>query len=124
MKYISLLLLAVVTYSCNNNDSFVNHKIEFKKIGECTDGDKPVNMLSNIAGERYKFETCLDVNFDGKNYKVEKRGDSIVVSFPRGNGDKAAFEITMDIDANPPYHHIFLDGKELLVNQQQLMDTK
>jgi hypothetical protein len=124
MKYISFLLLAAIVCSCNNNEAFVNHKLEYKKIGECTTGEKMVNMLSNIAGERYEFETCLNSNFAGDAYTVERKGDSIVVDFQRADGEKAAFKITLDIDAHPPYRHIILDGKEILINQQQLMDTK
>ena len=124
MKYIFILLLAAVIYSCNNSEGFINHKLEFKKIGECTAGEKAINMLSNIGGERYEFETCLNANFAGDAYTVERKGDSIVVAFQRTDGDKAAFKITLDIDANPPYHHIVLDGNEVLVNQQQLLDTK
>jgi hypothetical protein len=124
MKYISLVLLAAVIYSCNSSENFINHKLEYKKIGECTAGEKAINMLSNISGERYEFETCLNANFAGDAYTVERKGDSIVVAFQRVDGEKAAFKITLDIDANPPYHHIILDGKEILVNQQQLLDTK
>jgi hypothetical protein len=124
MKYISFFFFAAIICSCNNNEAFINHKIEYKKMGECSPGEKTIHMLSNIVGERYEFESCMDADFDGKNYSVERAGDSIVVNFPKGRGEQAAFKITLDIDAHPPYRHIILDGKEILINQQQLMDTK
>ncbi len=119
MKYIFLLLLGAVVYSCNNNEAFVNHKLSYKKTGDCTPGEKTVNMVSNIAGERYEFEACLDADFDGKRYTVERVGDSIVVDFPKHDGDKAAFMITLDIDAFPLYHVIVLDGKGIVVMKQE-----
>ena len=114
MKYISLLLLAAVIYSCNTNENFINHKLEFKKIGECTAGEKTVNMTSNIAGERYEFEACLNSNFAGDTYTVERKSDSLVVSFQRVDGEKAAFNITLDIDAFPVYDYIVIDGKDAI----------
>ncbi|MBL0358963.1 MAG: hypothetical protein IPP72_19780 [Chitinophagaceae bacterium] len=118
MKYILLIFIAAIVYSCNSSSSFINHKLESKKIGDCTTGEKTVNMVSNIAGERYEFESCLDINFDGKNYTVERKGDSIVVNFPETNGPKAAFTITLDIDAKPLYNFMVIDGMEAIPIKQ------
>jgi hypothetical protein len=114
MKYISLFFLAAIVCSCNNSESFINHKVEYKKIGECTDGEKTINMTSNIAGERYQFEACLNSDFAGEAYTVERKGDSLVVSFQRVDGAKAAFNITLDIDAFPVYDHIVIDGHDAI----------
>jgi hypothetical protein len=114
MKYILPLLFAVAFCSCHNNEAFVNHKIEYKKIGECSAGEKTINMTSNIAGERYEFEACLNSNFAGDAYIVERKGDSLVVAFQRVDGDKAAFNITLDIDAFPVYDYIVIDGKDAI----------
>jgi hypothetical protein len=110
MKYISLFLLVAIVCSCNNNEAFINHKLDYKKIGECTAGEKTINMTSNIAGERYQFEACLNSNFAGDAYTVERHGDSLVVEFQRVDGAKAAFNITLDIDAFPVYDYIVIDG--------------
>lgn len=123
MKYILCIFTAVIFCSCGEK-AFVNHKLEYRKTGDCTAGDKVINMLSNISGERYEFESCLDAGFDGKQYSVERKGDSIVVDFPKTDAAKAAFKITLDIDAYPVYHHIIIDGKEIIVGQTQLMDVK
>ncbi|MES2850208.1 MAG: hypothetical protein V4685_14210 [Bacteroidota bacterium] len=114
MKYISLFFLVAVVCSCNNNESFINHNVEYKKIGDCSAGEKTINMTSNIAGERYQFEACLNSNFAGDAYTVERKNDSLVVSFQRVDGEKAAFEITLDIDAFPVYDHIVIDGHEAI----------
>jgi len=123
MRYTILFLVAAAFCSCGDG-AFINHKLEYKKTGECSGGQKTINMLSNIAGERYEFESCLDAGFDGTNYTVERKGDSIVVSFPKATGATAAFNITLDIDAKPVYHHIVIDGREIIVGQEQLMDVK
>ncbi len=107
----------IIFSSCN--DAFINHKLTYEKIGACTDEKPPVKMLSNIAGERYEFVSCLNDDFDGKNYLVERKGDSIVVNFPNTAAAKSAFKLTLDIDAKPAYRHIILDGSEILVEQQQ-----
>jgi hypothetical protein len=114
MKYISLFLLTVMVFACNNNEAFINHKLTFEKMGDCTPGEKAGSMLSNIAGERYVFESCLDANFDGTKYRVDRVGDSLVVSFSRTVVAQKAFKITLDIDAFPVYDFIVLDGKEAI----------
>lgn len=116
MKYISLFLFsAAAIAACSNSEPFINHKLEYEKTGDCTGGEKTINMLSNVAGERYVFEACLNSNFAGDAYTVERKGDSLVVAFQRVDGDKAAFKITLDIDAFPVYNYIVIDGKDAIV---------
>ncbi|HOZ79582.1 MAG TPA: hypothetical protein PLY34_16420 [Ferruginibacter sp.] len=114
MKHTFLFLLVALIFSCNNNEAFINHKLTFEKMGDCSPGEKAGSMLSNIAGERYVFESCLDAAFDGTQYSVDRVGDSLVVSFPKTDGPKNAFNITLDIDAFPVYNFIVLDGKEAI----------
>ena len=116
MKYILVLLISTLLLSCS--DSFINHSLKFEKIGACSNEQVPVKMIANITGERYEFVSCLDDNFDGKNYLVERKGDSIVVSFPNTAEAKSSFKLTLDIDAKPPYRSIILDGREILIGQQ------
>jgi hypothetical protein len=112
-----LILFAVIIFS-SCSDAFINHKLTYEKIGACTDERLPVKMLSNISGERYEFVSCMDDGFDGKNYSVERKGDSIVVSFPNNTTTKSSYKLTLDIDAKPPYRSIILDGREILIGQQ------
>jgi hypothetical protein len=70
-------------------------------------------MISNINGERYEFEQCLDDGFDGKNYTVERKGDSLIVNFPEAVGKTALYKLILDIDAKPAYRNISLGGRTL-----------
>lgn len=114
MRYLFLLTISCLFFSCS--DSFINHKLKFEKAGDCTGEMKPIRMISNINGERYEFDCCMDGDFDGKAYSVERKGDSIIVGFPKTSGKKQSlFNLTLDIDAKPRYGHIILDGRELIV---------
>ncbi|HMO61562.1 MAG TPA: hypothetical protein PKC39_10295 [Ferruginibacter sp.] len=115
MKYLLLIVLTALLYSCS--DSFINHKLAFEKTGDCTNTVQPVKMLSNINGERYQLVSCLNADFDGTNYKVERNGDTLVVSFPKNGTAKAAFTLTLDIDAKPVYRYIIIDGHEIPIRQ-------
>lgn len=116
MKYILIILTAILLSSCS--DSFINHSLKYEKLGACSNEQVPVKMIANISGERYEFVSCMDDNFDGKNYLVERKGDSIIVSFPNTAEIKSSFKLTLDIDAKPPYRSIILDGREILIGQQ------
>ena len=72
-------------------------------------------MISNINGERYEFYSCIDNGFDGKNYTVERKGDSVIVSFPKSSQNKALYKLILDVDTKPAYHHIILDDRELTI---------
>lgn len=111
MKYISLIFAAALFCSCS--DSFINHSVEYEKLGACSGEQTSIKMLSNINGERYELVSCIDDNFDGKNYQVVRQGDSIIVSFSKSSASKASYKITLDIDAKPAYNHIILDGKDI-----------
>jgi hypothetical protein len=71
-------------------------------------------MISNINGERYEFFSCIDDGFEGKNYTVDRKGDSIIVSFPKtASAKKALYKLTLDIDAKPRYSLISIDDREI-----------
>ncbi len=114
MRYALLLISSCLFFSCSN--SFINHDLKFEKIGDCTGISKPIKMESNINGERYEFFCCMDDGFDGKTYTVERKGDSITVNFPRSTAKKQVlYNLTLDIDAKPNYHHIILDGNDVTI---------
>ncbi|MFT3680586.1 MAG: hypothetical protein QM791_09965 [Ferruginibacter sp.] len=114
MKLIPVFLL-ILFASCS--DSFINHKLKYEKLGDCNRAKEPVKMLSNINGERYELVSCIDDDFNGSNYTVERKGDTIVVDFPKRNAAKAAFKLTLDIDAKPVYKYILLDGEAIPITQ-------
>jgi hypothetical protein len=110
MKCAIILFCSLFLFSCS--DSFINHELKYEKLGECGNLQKGAKMNSNINGERYEFICCLDDGFDGKNYTVERKGDSILVNFPRSATKKTmAYHLTLDIDAKPAYRYIVLDGQ-------------
>lgn len=114
MKYVLTIICCGFLFSCS--DSFINHKLKHEKLGDCNGNIPPIRMISNINGERYEFLSCIDDNFDGKNYTLVRRSDSIIVDFPKTAGQKQSlFKLTLDVDAKPGYHHILLDGREVTV---------
>ncbi|HMI79680.1 MAG TPA: hypothetical protein VK484_12855 [Ferruginibacter sp.] len=114
MRYLFICICSLFLFSCS--DSFINHDLEFKKLGECSESQPPVKIISNINGERYEFHSCMDDDFDGKNYSVERTGDSIIVNFPKtGSKKQALYNLILDIDAKPAYQHIILDGQGITI---------
>lgn len=115
LKLLTIVLASSLAFaSCS--DSFINHELKAEKAGDCAGTTPPVKIISNINGERYEFEYCVEDGFDGKNYKVERKGDSLLVVFPgASSAKKALYKLTLDIDAKPAYHYILLGDKEVRV---------
>ncbi len=111
MKYILTSVIIFSLSSCSN--SFINHRMNAEKIGACNQQTVPVKMISNINGERYEFNYCLDEDFNGKNYSIERKGDSLLLKFPAATKKTALYKLTLDIDAKPAYHHIVLGDQTL-----------
>lgn len=87
-----------------------------EKLGACTEISQSIKMVSNINGERYEFYSCIDDNFEGKNYSLDRKGDTILVTFPKTEGTKKAlYKLILDVDAKPRYNLIILDGREVNV---------
>lgn len=115
MKYILLVICIGLLFSCS--DQFINHKLQFEKLGNCPEVAGPVKLIRNINGTRYEFTSCLNDGFDGKNYTVVRQGDSLIVDFPTAeNTGVFLYKLILDIDAKPAYHHLILDGRDLIVN--------
>jgi len=112
MKHLLAIAITLVFLSSCSN-AFVNHKMTAEKIGDCNQQTVPVKMISNINGERYEFQYCLEEGFDGKNYTIERKGDSLLVKFPAATKKTALYKLTLDIDAKPAYHHITLGDQTL-----------
>lgn len=111
MKHLLTLTTIFLLFSCSN--AFINHKLKAEKIGACSNEVTPIKMISNINGERYEFEYCLEEGFDEKNYTVERKGDSLMVNFPASTKQTALYKIIIDIDAKPAYRIISLGGRTL-----------
>lgn len=114
MKYPFIIICCCFLFSCS--DSFINHKLKSEKLGDCNGYSESIKMISNINGERYEFNSCLDEGFDGKNYTLLRTGDSIIVNFSRTAAQKKSlFKLILDVDAKPNYHHIIIDDREVTV---------
>jgi hypothetical protein len=114
MKYTFIVICCFLLFSCS--DSFINHELKAEKVGDCGNYSQTINMISNINGERYEFFSCIDDGFNGKNYTLVRKGDSVIVDFPKtATQKKALYKLILDVDAKPNYHHIILDGREVTV---------
>lgn len=107
-KWIMILPLFVMT-ACNRK-SFVDHKLKFEKISDNCENLKPsFRMVSNIAGERYEFEKCLEASFSKDQMKVSRQGDTVLVQFQKSAQQKVLYKIILDIDSYPRYNFITVD---------------
>lgn len=112
MKYLFLVISAGLLFSCS--DSFINHTLKYEKLGDCAGFSRTIKVLSNINGNRYEFFNCMDDGFNGTNYTVTRKGDSIMVTFSKTAAQKQAlFKLTLDVDAKPGYRHMILDDREV-----------
>jgi hypothetical protein len=110
-----MMLLILVVISCNRKP-FVDHKLKFEKISDNCENLKPsFRMVSNVAGERYEFEKCLDANFTKDMMKVSRQGDTVLVQFPKTSGHGVLNKITLDIDSYPRYNFITIDNETINV---------
>jgi len=97
--------------SCNRSP-FVTHKLKFEKISDNCENLKPsFRMVSNVAGERYEFEKCLNVNFTKDMMKVSRQGDTVLVQFQKTSDHTVLDKITLDIDSYPRYNFITIDNE-------------
>ena len=108
---VAMTFLFLVVFSCNRRP-FVTHKFKFEKISDNCENLKPsFRMVSNVAGERYEFEKCLDANFTKDMIEVSRQGDTVLVRFPKRGGQTVLDKITLDIDSYPGYNFITIDDE-------------
>jgi len=122
MKNIHTLLigLLVVTAMHCSHRPFVDHKLEGEKISDNCESLKPFfRMVSNIAGERYEFERCLDQGFSTDMLQVSQQGDTVVVWFPKLQSSGVLYKVTLDIDSYPKYSYITIDGETFVVTSSK-----
>jgi hypothetical protein len=88
--------------------------VKFEKVTEhCSAVSQKFEMNSNINGERYEFNKCLEDDFSKDQVSSERQGDTVVVKFDKkGNNMKQSeFHIILDIDAYPRYNFLSIDGE-------------
>ena len=117
MKIFSFLLLSVLGFS-SCNDAHIDHKIGLKKMGACGENNPQIHMESNVMGDRYTFNQCLPDNFTEKDYAINRKGDTLLVSFKKADErPQNDFNITLDIDAHPRYAFIAIGNQVLAIGE-------
>ena len=68
-------------------------------------------MNSNLNGERFEFQSCLDADFKKEQVTSSQPNDTtVMIKFERKNSKQALYKLTIDIDAYPRYSLLILDG--------------
>jgi hypothetical protein len=111
MNKITIFFLLVTMVACKRSP-YVEHKLEFEKVaGDCSEQQSYFRMNSNFGGERFEFEKCLPPDFTKDNVQSARKGDTVVISFPKAAaGKNAVYHITLDVDSYPHYNFITIDG--------------
>ena len=90
---------------------YLKHKLSFEKVAaDCSQMSMGFRMNSNLNGERYEFQRCLDDDFSKEKFRSERKGDTVVLIFERTAGKQALFDLTIDIDTYPRYNFLTIDG--------------
>jgi len=71
-------------------------------------------MNSNLDGERYEFQSCLDADFQkGQITSFQVNDTTVVVKFERKNSKQSLYKLTIDVEAYPRYSLLILDGDSI-----------
>ena len=115
-KAIFIGLLFFICANCNS-EPYAKHKLKTEKLpGDCNKLNPYFRLVSNIGGERFEFEKCLDAAFNENSMKVLRQGDTVVVSFEQPAGKTSLYKVTLDIDSYPRYNFITVDGETFIVS--------
>ena len=109
MKIIFVVLIIAIA-GCKTKP-FIKQSVDFEKVsGDCGTQNGEFRMNSNLNGERYEFQRCLDVDFQKKQLTAIRRGDTIELKFARKNSKQALYNLTVDLDAYPRYNCLLIEG--------------
>jgi hypothetical protein len=110
MKSVSLFVIIASLVSCNTKP-FVKHSLSFEKIADnCSNQSANISMNSNLNGERFVFESCLDADFTKAQVTSTQPNDStVLINFERKNAEQALYKLTIDLDAYPRYSLLIID---------------
>jgi len=110
MRIATVVLLIVLVAACKSKP-FVKHELKFEKAADnCSGPDPGFKMNSNLNGERYEFQRCLDADFTKDQLTSVQRGDTVELKFERKNPKQALYNLTVDVDAYPRYNILIIDG--------------
>ena len=117
MRAYLLLLLFIVASSCTSAEGpYFKHELHaYEKLGDnCAAYDPKFSMVSNIIGERYEFQKCLPAGYKG-SYEAQRRGDTVVINFPRATGSSELYKIILDINTHPRYKSLVIDRESFTI---------
>jgi hypothetical protein len=112
---LSCFCLFFVVASCDNRSEYLKHDIELEKLGACAQVNEAVSIEANTIGERFVFEHCLDDKNTNKE-TVERSHDTVFVKFPDVRERNIKYKVTLDINTNPEYHFLSIDGNVFSIN--------
>ena len=111
-KYIIVVFACILIIACTSETKpYFKHSLhKYEKLGDgCANMDPKFSMVSNIIGERYTFQKCLPASYKG-SYLAERKGDSVIIAFEKQDGPTALFNIILDINTQPRYSYLTIDG--------------
>jgi hypothetical protein len=110
MKITLIALLLVLAAACKTKP-FIKHGLDFKKVADnCETMNTGFKMNSNLNGERYEFQRCLDADFSKEQLSSIRQGDTIILKFERKNSKQALYDLVIDLDAYPRYNFLTIDN--------------
>jgi hypothetical protein len=111
---IALFIIMALLASCKGG-TYINHDLKAERIGDCSATLTACTLTENSFGEHYEFNRCLVEGFNTDDYLIERKGDTLVLTFPKEKNDepKALYKLHLDIHASPKYNYIKL-GTEVL----------
>ena len=114
MRTIPGILFIVLLAACNTKP-FVKHSLEFEKIADnCGTQSATMSMNSNLNGERFEFQSCLDADFKKEQLTSSQVNDTtVILKFERKNTQQALYKLTIDVDAYPRYSLLIIDGDSI-----------
>lgn len=106
---IPVIIVAFLAGACKTKP-FLKHDLEFEKAADNCEGiNASFKMNSNINGERYEFQRCLDADFEKGQLISIRQGDTVILKFERKNPVQALYDLTVDVDSYPSYNFLTID---------------
>ena len=116
-NFITIVFIMLLS-SCEwSTKPYIEHELDFKKIGDDCQVKEGFRITSNTNGERYELEQCLDIDFNKNKMVVERKSDTVLISFKDEGKKKASFSLTIDIDTYPRYNYLTIGSETYQIVQ-------
>ena len=96
----------VFLFSCDvSHGPYLKHKVAINKVSEnCAAQSQQFSMNSNINGERFVFQECLDADTDESDVLITRSGDTVSIQFQKKGDSQHLYELTVDVNTQPRYN--------------------